>query len=288
MTMMPGIEYLNTHLGLLILFSFLLGILVGSFLNVVIVRLPKMLLTKWRRDCQEHLQLPVEPPLNVNLFIPRSHCPKCHHPLRVRDNIPLLSFILLRGRCAHCHEKISWLYPSVELLTGLLTVLVFTHYFITWNSSFTLLLTWSLIVLCFIDLRLHLLPDALTLPFLWLGLVLSLFQIFVTPDQSILGAVLGYGILWCTSELFNAFTKKRGMGHGDFKMLAMIGAWFGSLMMLNILLLGVFLALIVSLILLFFKRMTTQDPLPFGSFLAISSWISILTGPFLIQWINHF
>ena len=273
-------------LCMLLIAAAIVGLIVGSFLNVVIVRYPNMLRDQWRRECQEHLELPIDKPSHTfNLLLPRSHCPHCHTPLKPWHNIPLLSFLFLGGRCAHCKHKISYLYPTVEFISGVLTVLVVWHFLLTWNMLAALVLTWALITLCFIDLKTQLLPDNITLPILWLGLFLSLFNVFTSPFQAITGAIFGYGVLWITATLFKWVRKKEGMGHGDFKMLGMLGAWFGIPMTLNILFVAVILGLLAAVLLIFAKKIRPNNPIPFGPFIALAGWVTMMAGPFFLHWL---
>lgn len=278
--------FLQTHLYVPLIIAGILGLIVGSFLNVVIIRYPIMLESKWRRECQRYLKQPIE---NIkkrfDLLIPRSHCPHCQTPIKWRHNIPVISYFILLGRCANCKKRISPIYTIIEVLTCILTILTVSNFLITWQMLAALIMTWVLIVLCFIDLRKQLLPDTITLPMLWLGLLFSLFSLYVTPYLSILGGILGYIILWIAAWLYKIIRKKEGMGHGDLKMLAMLGAWFGPQMVINILIMAIIFALIASLFLLSLKKITTQKPIPFGPFIAVSAWISMMTGPTFLHWI---
>lgn len=278
--------FLQTNLYVSLIIAGILGLIIGSFLNVVIIRYPIMLESRWRRDCQRYLKLPVEEiKKRYNLLLPRSHCPHCQTPIKWRHNIPVISYFILLGRCANCKKRISPIYTIVEVLTCLLTILTVSQFLITWKMLAALIMTWALIVLFFIDLRTQLLPDSITLTLLWLGLLFSLFFVFVEPYQAIFGAILGYVILWIAASIYKIIRKKEGMGHGDLKMLAMLGAWFGAQMVLNILILSVVLALLASLFLMSLKKITTDKPIPFGPFIALSGWVSMMTGPTFLHWI---
>lgn len=275
------------NLTITLIMTGIVGLIVGSFLNVVIVRLPKMLEAKWQKECHEFLESSSHTPQKTfNLLIPKSHCPHCNAPIKLKHNIPLLSYLLLRGRCAYCHKKISPLYPTVELITCLLTIAVVVHFAVSYTAFAAVLLTWVLIAIFFIDLKTQLIPDEITLTTLWLGLFLSLYYVFISPSQAILGAIVGYGILWIVASAFQLIRKKQGMGYGDFKMLGMLGAWLGPSMIINTLLIAVILGLGVALILLTTKKITAQRPIPFGPYLAIAGWLSLVFGPFLLQWIT--
>lgn len=247
----------------------LLGLLVGSFLNVVIVRLPRMLLSAEESS----------PILALNLLSPPSHCPHCLHPIRWFDNIPLLSFLWLKGRCRHCVQPISIRYPLVELLSALLSILVGVSFGMLPITGVALLLVWALIALTFIDLEYTLLPDHITLPFIWLGLLINIFEAFTTPTSAILGAITGYLVLWVVYWVFKWVTHKEGIGFGDFKLLAMLGAWLGWQALPLIILLSSLLGTLIGLYLICVGGKTKNTPIPFGPFLAIAGYIALLWGP---------
>ncbi|MFO7594236.1 MAG: prepilin peptidase, partial [Pseudomonadota bacterium] len=205
----------------------LLGLFIGSFLNVVILRLPLMMQRSWQIQCRELLELEQTETENVNIVTPRSRCPQCGHQLGALENIPVLSYVLQRGRCKHCSAKISSRYPLIELLTALLSGIVAWKLGFGWDGIFAIVLTWALIALSFIDIDHQLLPDDITIPFLWLGLSLSLFGLFTDMPSAIIGAIAGYLSLWLIYHGFKLLTQKEGMGHGDFKLFALFGAWFG-------------------------------------------------------------
>lgn len=253
----------------------ILGLIIGSFLTTVIYRQPLMLHHEWRQQCQEYLRLPQStiPSPSVNLCYPDSHCPRCQHCLRWWHTIPLVSWILLKGRCTYCHTPIHWRYPTVELVTCLMTLGVFWHIGPEWMVIPALLFTWGLIVLLFIDLEHHLLPDSITLPLLWLGLVLNSFYIQTTPSAAILGAAGGYGILWSISMLYYRMTHRQGMGHGDFKLLAALGAWFGWQALPGLLLIAAGAGSLIGMLWLILGRKNWSTPIPFGPFLALAGWV---------------
>jgi leader peptidase (prepilin peptidase) / N-methyltransferase len=279
------IQYLTYNSWLFLLFILLVGLSVGSFLNVVIYRLPKMMESQWTRDCQEHLGQAIEAETHTfNLSQPPSHCPICNHRIRPWQNIPLLSWLLLRGRCANCHNPISPRYPIIEAITGLLSLVVALHFGVTWTTLAALILTWSLIALSMIDFDVQLLPDNITLPLLWLGLLLSLGAIFTDPRSAIIGAVAGYLSLWSVYQLFKRLTGKEGMGYGDFKLLAVLGAWLGWQYLPQIILLSAFVGASVGVALIVLRGRDRNIPIPFGPYLAAAGWISLMWG----QQINHF
>ncbi len=258
----------------------LLGLAVGSFLNVVAHRLPVMLQRDWQGQCRELLQLPPEqePAELFNLSRPRSRCPHCNHKITVLENIPVLSYLFLRGRCSECNSTISVRYPIVEALTALLSVIVAWHFGPTWQAAAALLLTWILIALSLIDIDHQLLPDNIVLPAIWIGLLLSLFAIFTDPKSAILGAAGGYLSLWTIFKLFKLATGKEGMGYGDFKLLALFGAWQGWQFLLQIILLSSLVGALFGIGMILFRGRDRTLPIPFGPYLAAAGWISLLWG----------
>ncbi len=264
---------------------FVLGLLIGSFLNVVIVRLPRMLHDSWTAQCYDYLKQPIPPEKAkpYNLVFPRSHCPHCQHMISALDNIPILSFLFLKGRCRNCRAAISWRYPLTEAATALLSILVAYRFGFTWQAMAALILTWSLIALTLIDFAEQLLPDDITLPLLWLGLVLNSQSLFVSLPDALYGAIAGYLFLWGVYWLFKLLTHKEGMGYGDFKLLAMLGAWIGWQMLPIIILLSSVVGVIVGLSLIASKRLTKDQPIPFGPYLAMAGWLSLMWGDKLLQ-----
>ncbi|MEN8169487.1 MAG: A24 family peptidase [Pseudomonadota bacterium] len=282
--MFENLTYLlQTEPGLLIVFSGLFGLFIGSFLNVVIYRLPVMMQRSWRQQCQELLEHPIEHHERFNLATPASRCPKCGHSIRAIENIPIISFLLQRGRCKHCDTKISARYPAVELLTGIISGVVAWKLGFGWPLAFALLLSWALITLTFIDFDQQLLPDDITLPLLWLGLLLSLFNIFTDMQSSIIGAVAGYLSLWSVYQLFKFATGKEGMGYGDFKLLALFGAWFGWQALPMVILLSSMVGAVVGISLILFRGRDRQLPIPFGPYLAAAGWIAMLWGDEIVS-----
>ncbi len=282
---------LEAYPTLLYLLVGLFALAVGSFLNVVIHRLPLMMERGWREECQEYFGAAegtaegaaegaetAREPHPFNLAQPRSRCPHCGHAITALQNIPLLSYLLLRGRCAGCAAPISLRYPLVELLTALLSLVVVWRFGLSWQMVALLPLTWALIALSVIDYDHQLLPDSIVLPFLWLGLVISLFGWFVPPATAILGAVVGYLSLWSVFQLFKLLTGKEGMGYGDFKLLALFGAWGGWANLLQIVLLSSLVGAIIGLALILLWGRERSRPMPFGPFIAIAGWISLLWG----------
>jgi leader peptidase (prepilin peptidase)/N-methyltransferase len=281
-----------------------LGLVVGSFLNVVIYRLPLMLERQWREQCAESpspgesdvalaTQAPVAPE-PFNLVVPRSACPRCRAPITAVQNIPLLSFLFMRGRCASCGAPISVRYPLVEALTGVLSVLVAWKFGFGWPALAALVLTWFLIPLTFIDIDHQLLPDSLTLPLLWLGLLLSLWSsqaggaaVPVDTRTSLIGAMAGYASLWSVYHLFRLLTGKDGMGYGDFKLFAALGAWLGWQMLLPTILIAAFTGAIVGLGLIVLRRHDRSAPIPFGPFLAGAGWLMLMFGRPLVESYLH-
>jgi len=285
------IELLGSSPALFVGGCALLGLALGSFLNVVIYRLPVMLERAWHEQCAELTgaagarTLPSGKPRRFDLIVPRSACPACQAPIAARHNIPLLSFLLLRGRCAHCGEPISLRYPLVEALTAVLCAAVAWRFGFTWPALAALALSCFLIALAFIDVDHQLLPDALTLPLLWLGLLVSLWGPVRTASipldlrSSVLGAMAGYASLWGVYHLFRLLTGKEGMGYGDFKLCAALGAWLGWQMLLPILLLASVTGAVVGLIVLTLRGESRTTPIPFGPFLAAAGRVMLMFGP---------
>ncbi|MGE5665886.1 MAG: prepilin peptidase [Betaproteobacteria bacterium] len=254
----------------------ILGLAVGSFLNVLIHRLPLMMEAEWRGQCAElEGREPPEQP-SFNLWVPGSHCPACKTPLRVVDNIPLVSWLVLRGRCAHCGTRISARYPVVELLTGVLSGLVAWHFGFTWTAAFALVFTWILVAAAFIDADTTLLPDDLTLPLLWLGLLAAVLGYTIPLRDAVLGAMAGYLSLWALYWAFKLATGKEGMGYGDFKLLAALGAWMGWKMLIPIALIASVVGIVFALALL--GARVRDKHIPFGPYLCAAGFIALLWG----------
>jgi len=261
-----------------------LGLLVGSFLNVVILRLPERMAAEWRREARDVLELgAADEVLPPGIVREPSHCPHCKHPLSAADNIPLFGWLLLRGRCRYCKARISIQYPLVELLSGVLSAIVVWKLGPTWPALAGLVFTWVLIALSGIDFRTQLLPDQLTLPLLWLGLLLALKPMFVAAPAAIVGAAIGYLSLWSVYWLFKLLTGKEGMGHGDFKLLAALGAWMGPIALLPIILLSSLIGAIVGGSLIALRRHESSVPMPFGPFIAMAGWVWFVAGDALLH-----
>ncbi|CAK17338.1 prepilin peptidase [Pseudomonas entomophila] len=255
-----------------------LGLLVGSFLNVLAYRLPVMLERQWQREAQEVLGLPQAEYERFDLCLPASRCPHCQRPIRAWENIPVLSYLALRGRCSGCKARISARYPLVELATALLSLLVAWHFGPGVEALAVMLLTWGLIGLSLIDAEHQLLPDVLVLPLLWLGLVVNAFGLLVPLADAVWGAVAGYLSLWAVYWVFKLVTGKEGMGFGDFKLLAMLGAWGGWQILPLTLMLASLVGALIGLALVRLKRTQMGAALPFGPYLAIAGWIAVLWG----------
>lgn len=260
-----------------------LGLMVGSFLNVLIHRLPKMMELGWQQQCAELRGEPLVEHPRYNLFVPRSACPHCGHRIGALENIPVVSFLVLRGRCKGCGAHISLRYPLVETLSGILCAYAAWHFGFGWAAAGALLLVWALIALTFIDLDTQLLPDDITLPLLWLGLLLNLNGVFTPLSHAIIGAVAGYLVLWSVYWLFKLVTGKEGMGYGDFKLLAALGAWLGWQMLPLIILLSSLVGAVVGIILIVATRHGRNIPIPFGPYLAGGGLIALFWGQQLTQ-----
>jgi leader peptidase (prepilin peptidase) / N-methyltransferase len=284
-------ELLASSPGLFIGTCLMLGLLVGSFLNVVIYRLPVILDRQWREQCAElhNAQAPhaAEP---FNLVVPRSACPACKAPITALQNIPILSYLVLRGRCASCGVRISARYPIIEALTGFLSAAVAWKFGYGWPTAAAIVLTWFLIALTFIDVDHQLLPDSLTLPLVWIGLFLSLWapvpggvSMPVDMRSSILGAIAGYLSLWSVYHLFRLLTGKEGMGYGDFKLFAALGAWLGWKMLLPIILFAAVVGAVVGIALIAIQGRDRATPIAFGPFLAAAGWLVLMFGHELVN-----
>lgn len=264
---------------------FLVGLFIGSFLNVVILRLPRRMEYEWRCECHELLELPMEskeaaPP---GFVAGRSHCPKCGHMIRAYENIPVFSWLLLRGKCSSCKSPISARYPAFELLTGLLFLGAAFEFGIGWPLLPALIFTAYLVVLTGIDLDHQLLPDQITLQLLWIGLAVSLTGVwFVAPDEAIMGALVGYLGLWAVYQGFKLLTGKEGMGYGDFKLFAALGAWLGVTALPLIIIVASLVGSVWGILTLAFGKRRGGQPLPFGPFLALGGWIAMVWGQDLV------
>ncbi|MFI8462799.1 prepilin peptidase [Stutzerimonas stutzeri] len=277
-------DYLASHVLAVVLSAALLGLLVGSFLNVLIYRLPIMMQREWRAQALEYLECPPEQiSERFNLLLPSSRCPHCDHQIRSWENIPLVSWLALRGKCSSCRAPISSRYPLVELACGLLSGYVAWHFGFTWQAGAMLLLTWGLVAMSMIDIDHQLLPDSLVLPLLWLGLILNNFGLFVSFESALWGAVAGYLSLWSVYWLFKLVTGKEGMGYGDFKLLAMLGAWGGWQVLPLTILLSSVVGAVLGTILLRVQRAESSTPIPFGPYLAIAGWIALLWGDWITE-----
>lgn len=266
-----------------------IGLMIGSFLNVAIYRIPIMM----QRESENYLALENDQPPphteRYNLITPRSACSSCAHKLSLADNIPLLSFALLKARCRYCKARISWRYPSVELLTAALSALVIWHLGSGIAGISGLILLWMLIAMSFIDLDTQLLPDELTLPLMWLGLLINLDGTFVPLRDAVIGAAAGYVFLWLVYWMFFAATGKEGIGYGDFKLLAALGAWMGWMLLPLIVLLSSVVGATVGLLMIAFKRHHRDSPIPFGPFLATAGLLALLIGqPIINSWLASY
>lgn len=269
-----------------------LGLLVGSFLNVVIFRLPKMMERDWQEQCRDFIatngditNLPTQDASGepFNLMVPRSRCPSCGHQIRAWENIPVISYLALGGKCSACKTKISARYPIIELTTGLLSVAAIYYVGFSWQGLAALVFTWSLIALTMIDFDTYLLPDDITLPLLWLGLIVNSFGGFTDLPSALWGAIAGYLSLWSVYKVFKLLTGKEGMGYGDFKLLAALGAWMGWQMLPQIILLSSLVGAVIGISLILIRGRDKNIPIPFGPYLAIAGWIAFIWGDAINQ-----
>lgn len=273
---------------LLIGFAAIFGLMVGSFLNVVIYRLPVMMMRAWRSECQEFLASegssgsaatagPTREP-RFNLAFPGSHCPKCNAEIKPWHNIPVLSYLLLKGRCRHCSVKISQRYPIIEAVTAVMTAVVAAFFGYSEAAILGMVLTWCLISLTMIDVDHQLLPDSITLPLLWLGLLVNAFGVYTDLDSAVFGAMAGYLSLWSIYWLFKLITGKEGMGYGDFKLLAALGAWMGWQALPLVIILSSFVGAVIGIAGILLAGKDKNIPIPFGPYLAVAGWIAFLWG----------
>lgn len=274
----PVLSLLQTQPLFLQAMCLLFGLVVGSFLNVVIHRLPKMMEREWHASCLDlqGQQAPEQP--KYNLLVPRSTCPQCGHKITAMENIPVISYLCLRGRCKGCQARISPRYPLVELLTGLLSMGVAMQYGYSMLTLFALVFVFALVALTFIDFDTQLLPDDITLPLLWLGLALNIKYGFTDLTSAVIGAMAGYLVLWAVYWLFKLVTGKEGMGYGDFKLLAAIGAWFGWQLLPAVILLSSVVGSVIGIGLILLKGKTRQTAIPFGPFLALGGIAALFYG----------
>lgn len=267
-----------------------LGLLIGSFLNVVIYRLPKMMHIGWRKDCEEFLENNKDNPDSYlkegetfNIATPNSTCPKCGSAIKPWQNIPVISYVFLKGACANCKTRISLRYPIIEAIAGLLSAMVLLSFGISWAGVLGLIFVWSLICLTMIDIDHYLLPDSITLPLLWLGILANIFGVYTDLQSSVIGAMVGYLSLWSVYWLFKLTTGKEGMGYGDFKLLAALGAWMGWEYLLLIILLSSLVGAIIGIGGILILGRDKNKPLPFGPYLAIAGLVAFLWGEPLLN-----
>ena len=286
---------------LFITLSFIFAATIGSFLNVVIHRFPVMMKREWQQECNQYLQeyhaeivtkigidklnTPIDSfPEKYNLVVPGSACPKCKTSIKPWHNLPVFGWLMLKGKCAACHAPISARYPIIEFITGLLVATLAWHFGPSWQFVFASILTFVLVALTGIDLDEMLLPDQMTLPLLWLGLIINLNHTFASPTDAIIGAAAGYLSLWSIFWLFKILTGKEGMGYGDFKLLAVFGAWLGWQMLPLVILLSSLVGALVGITMIVSKRLKQGNPIPFGPYIAAAGWIALLFGQQIVDW----
>ncbi|MGM3386082.1 A24 family peptidase [Stutzerimonas stutzeri] len=272
-------SFLASHALAFVFCATVLGLLVGSFLNVVVYRLPVMMQREWRMQAREYLELPAKADeARFNLMWPASRCPHCNHRIRAWENVPVISWLALRGKCSSCSAPISYRYPLVELACGVLSGYIAWHFGFTVEAGAMLVLTWGLLAASMIDVDHQLLPDSIVLPLLWLGLILNTQALFAPLTDALWGAVAGYLSLWSVYWLFKLITGKEGMGYGDFKLLAMLGAWGGWQVLPLTILLSSVVGAVLGTITLRMQKAENGTPIPFGPYLAIAGWIALLWG----------
>ena len=275
---MSVLEVYRSNPWLLITIAVVAGLMVGSFLNVVIHRLPKLMERQWRAECAELTGAAALPAERYNLFVPRSSCPACGHRITALENIPLASYIALGGKCSACRTPITWRYPLVETLAGVLAGFIAWRYGLSAAMAGAMLFAWAMIALTFIDLDTFYLPDSITLPLLWTGLLFNLGATFTDLRSAVIGAAAGYLALWIVYWGFKLATGKEGMGYGDFKLLAAIGAWLGWKMLPLVILLSSFVGAAVGIALIVFAQRGRSVPIPFGPYLAAAGLIALFWG----------
>ncbi len=271
------------------IFVAIFSLMIGSFLNVVVYRLPKMMEYTWYHECREFLadevkHIPAKKLVAMTLSTPHSSCPHCGHGIRFYENIPVMSWLLLKGKCSQCKKPISPRYPLVEATTALLSTIIAFHYGISFATVFMLLLTWGLIALTLIDLDHMLLPDQITMPLLWLGLLVNINGTFVPLTDAVIGAAVGYMSLFSIFWLFKLLTGKEGMGFGDFKLFALFGAWIGWQLLPILILMASVVGAIIGISLMLFKNHQRGQAIPFGPYLAVAGWITMLWGSNIWSW----
>ncbi len=280
-------EFFSQSPAIFIAVTFAFALMIGSFLNVVIYRLPLMMQRDWRAQCKELLSEPAPdlPTGRFNLVVPRSRCPACGKPIRAWQNIPVLSYLLLGAQCANCRKTISVRYPLVELLTASLAGICAWHFGFGWEALMAIALTCILVAISLIDVDHQIIPDSIVIPLLWVGLVMSLLHplagadtLFISPRRAIIGALAGYLSLWSVYQLFKIITGKEGMGYGDFKLLAALGAWLGWQALPTIILMSAVVGAIIGISMIVFRGRDRQLPIPFGPYLAAAGWITMLYG----------
>jgi leader peptidase (prepilin peptidase)/N-methyltransferase len=276
---MNTVDFLAANPNLFLIITIVVSLFVGSFLNVVIYRLPRMMEQEWSEECRVYLGLKPHTEIEkLNLYLPFSHCPHCKKNIRPWHNIPIISYLWLRGKCAYCSARISMQYPIVEALTAIISAYTVWKFGLSWQTVSALLFAWICICLTVIDLEHHLLPDQLTLLLLWLGLFSSLFLLFTDSHSSIIGAISGYLVFALTQWIFGIFTGKTGMGQGDFKFLAALSAYLGWQLLPFIILLASLCGIFFAVIYMVIKRRYKSEPLPFGPYLALAGWIALMWG----------
>lgn len=276
------LDTLNASPALTVGVAFIFALMIGSFLNVVIYRIPKMMELEWQAQVDE-IQGKEPEDVRFNLAVPASSCPKCGHKIRWFENLPVLSYLLQKGKCNGCAAPISMRYPGVELFTAVISAFVASVYGLNEIGLAVMFFTWVLICLTMIDYDTQLLPDNMTLPLLWLGLLLNSFGMFTSLHMAVAGAMLGYLSLWSIYWLFKLLTGKEGMGYGDFKLLAALGAWVGADHLPVIILFSSLVGAIFGIMMIALKRHERQNPIPFGPYLAVAGWITLIWGQDIIH-----
>lgn len=286
--MMDVISFLAANPDTYLMIVMILSLFIGSFLNVVIYRLPRIIEQAWREECREYLGLKPLIEKTLSLSLPSSYCPQCQSSIRPWHNIPVISYLFLRGKCADCKNPIPWRYPLIEMITCILSVYIAWHFGVSWQALSALLFTWIIIALTFIDIDYYILPDQLTFLLLWVGLGSSIMNLFCTPSEAIIGGMTGYLIFAIIQWCFKIITRKDGMGQGDFKFLAAMGAFFGWRLLPLIILLASLSGIFFTVSQMLIKGDFKSRPLPFGPYLALAGWVTLLAGNEMMQYYFNF
>lgn len=285
------VQFFDSHSLFSLVSITLLGLIIGSFVNVVIYRLPLIMSNEWREQCNDFLQLNTrsdDAKQSISLSFPSSHCPHCQSAIKPWHNIPIIGYLLLKGKCRSCKQAISPRYPFVEFLCAAVTIVVVAHFGFEVNALFAVILSWSLLAIIFIDIDEQIIPDTISIPLIWLGLLVNTQAMFAPLTDAVIGAAAAYSSLWIFIKAYKFFTGKIGMGNGDFKLFAVFGAWLGWQILPFILILSTIVGAVIGIAVLSTKKLSRDTPIPFGPFLAIAGWIALMWGQSILDWYLQF